>query len=110
MLSKDYRMSKNNNKKILITGSSGFLGSHVVDVLYNKGCEIVLFDKYPSKYKQRGYIEILGDILNKNDVNEAMKGCDFVYHFAAQADINISSNNPPLSQKNDYYRFRSYWG
>jgi UDP-glucose 4-epimerase len=87
-------MRKNNKKKVLITGSSGFLGSHVADALYNNGYDIILFDKTPSPYKQKDYEEVQGDILKTEDINKAMKGCQFVYHFAAQADINNSSNNP----------------
>jgi UDP-glucose 4-epimerase len=83
------------NKKALVTGSSGFLGSHIADALNDSGYEVVLFDKHPSPYKQKVYTEILGDILNINDVNKAIERCQFVYHFAAQADID-SSNSDPL--------------
>ena len=86
-------MKKINKKKVLITGSSGFLGSNVADALYDKGYDIVLFDKTPSPYKQKGYKEILGDILKTEDINKAIKGCQYIYHFAAQADINNSSND-----------------
>ena len=81
-------------QKVLVTGSSGFLGSHIVDALYDRGYEIILFDKHPSPYKQKGYKEILGDILNTEDINKAIKGCQFVYHFAGQADIDSSSSSP----------------
>jgi UDP-glucose 4-epimerase len=84
----------NSKKNILITGSSGFLGSHIADALYNSGYNIVLFDKLPSPYKQSVHKEIVGDILNKDDINKAIKGCHLVYHIAAQADINTSSADP----------------
>ena len=82
------------NKKILVTGSSGFLGSHVVDVLDEKGYEVVLFDLEPSTYKKDSHNEIIGDILNYDEVLSAVKGCDAIFHFAAQADIDISTTNP----------------
>tara|TARA_Y100000741_G_C18221531_1_gene546082 strand:- start:418 stop:1308 length:891 start_codon:yes stop_codon:yes gene_type:complete len=81
-------------KKILVTGSSGFLGSHVVDVLDEKGYEVVLFDLMPSSYKKDTHNEIIGDILNYDEVSSAVKGCDAIFHFAAQADIDISTNKP----------------
>ena len=80
--------------KILVTGSSGFIGSHVADALEEKGYQVVLFDTTPSKYKSRNQKEFVGDILNYLDVEKAMKGCSVVYHFAAQADIGSSSQIP----------------
>jgi len=82
------------NKKVIVTGSSGFIGSHVADALEYQGFDVVLFDKIPSKYKSKSQKEFVGDILNQDDVAKAMKGCDIVYHFAAQADIDPSGNKP----------------
>ena len=82
------------NKKVLVTGSSGFIGSHVADVLDEKGYQVVLFDAIPSKYKTKSQKEYIGDILNPDDIKRAIKGCSAVYHFAAQADIDASSNIP----------------
>ena len=39
------------NKKILVTGSSGFIGSHVADALEQNGYNVILFDIIESKYK-----------------------------------------------------------
>ena len=82
------------NKKILITGSSGFLGSHVADALQDEGYDVVLFDNAPSKYKSNNQKELLGSILSFDEVDNAMKDCSVVYHFAAQADIGSSSDKP----------------
>ncbi|MEW6295139.1 MAG: NAD(P)-dependent oxidoreductase [Candidatus Diapherotrites archaeon] len=57
--------------KILITGSSGFIGSELVNHLSGKH-EIVKYDLAEGK-----------DILNHNELNEVMKGCDIVVHLAA---------------------------
>lgn len=81
-------------KKVLVTGSSGFIGSHVADVLEENDIQAVLFDNVPSKFKSHTQKEYIGDILNPNDIAKAMKGCDAVYHLAAQADINTSSDSP----------------
>ena len=74
-----------NSKKVLVTGSSGFIGSHVADALEGQGYQVILFDAMPSKYKTKTQKEYIGDILNPADVNKAMKNCQYVYHFAAQS-------------------------
>ena len=84
-------MKKN---KILVTGSSGFIGSHVADTLEEQGYHVILFDAVPSPYKTKTQKEYVGDILNPDDIAIAVKGCDVVYHFAAQADIGASSTSP----------------
>ena len=38
-----------NHKKVLVTGSSGFIGSHVADALEEQGYQVTLFDAIPSK-------------------------------------------------------------
>ena len=82
------------NRRVLVTGSSGFIGSHVADALEGQGFNVVLFDIVPSKYKTNTQEEIIGDILNPDDVTKAVKECGAIYHFAAQADIGVSSDSP----------------
>lgn len=84
-------------EKILVTGSSGFLGSYVAETLTSKGYKVVLFDRHPSPYKTDDQEEIVGDILNLEDVAKATKGCSAVYHFAAQAGIEASAEDPKLT-------------
>ena len=83
-----------NSKKILVTGSSGFIGSHVADALEEQGYHVILFDAVPSLYKTKTQKEYIGDILNPLDIKKAMKNCQYVFHFAAQADISSSSEDP----------------
>ena len=81
------------NKKILILGSSGFLGSHLVKFLI-KNNEVVQFDVNPPPQKNTGSEFIKGSILDKTLVTSAMKDVDVVYHFAAMTDIDIVNDNP----------------
>ena len=89
--------------KILVTGSSGFIGSHLTEYLVKKGYKVVAFDRYNlnnhygwlenSKFKKK--IEfILGDIRDYDSVNKAMKGCDTVMHLAALGGIPYSYISP----------------
>ena len=89
--------------KILITGSSGFIGSHLTEYLVERGYEVVAFDRYnsnnhhgwleKSKYKKK--IEfVLGDIRDYDSVNKAMKSCQSVMHLAALIGIPYSYISP----------------
>jgi len=81
------------NKKILILGSSGFLGSHLVKFLL-KNNEVVQFDVNPPPPPNTGSEYIKGSILDKTLVTSAMKDVDIVYHFAAMTDIDIVNESP----------------
>ena len=81
------------NKKILILGSSGFLGSHLVKFLL-KNNEVVQFDMNPPPPQITGSEFIKGSILDKTLVTSAMKDVDIVYHFAAMTDIDIVNESP----------------
>ena len=80
--------------KIIVFGGSGFLGSHVADELTKKGHNVTIFDINKSKYLNSNQKMIVGDILNQTSVKNAVDGADYVYHFAAIADIFEARENP----------------
>jgi len=80
--------------KVLITGGSGFLGSHIADALCEAGHEAVVFDIAPSHWLRRGQKMVIGSVLDADAISEAMRGCDAVYHLAAMADINEALDCP----------------
>ena len=80
--------------KVLITGGSGFLGSHIADALTQAGHQAVLFDRKASPWLQRTQTMVLGDVLDAAAVKRAMKSCDAVYHLAAVADIGEAMDHP----------------
>ena len=91
------------NKKILITGACGFIGSHLTEYLLENDYEIVAFDRYNinnhygwldnSKYRNEINF-ILGDIRDYDSVSKAMKGCNVVFHLAALIGIPYSYISP----------------
>jgi len=81
-------------KKAVVFGGSGFLGSHVSDVLLKEGHEVTIFDLAPSPYIQRGQKMVVGDILDPEKVSEAIEGKDVVYHFAGLADLDDAKTKP----------------
>ncbi|MEM2087172.1 MAG: NAD-dependent epimerase/dehydratase family protein [Thermoproteota archaeon] len=92
-------------KRVLVTGGAGFIGSHLVDILIKKGCEVVVLDNFDDFYsgKERNIVRhignekfhlIRGDILNYDLLFHVMKGVEVVFHEAAQAGIRYCNLNP----------------
>jgi UDP-glucose 4-epimerase len=73
---------------ILVTGGSGFIGSHIVDKLVGQGFEVRVFDKYKPRRDDVQWFK--GDLLNGNDTLEACRDVETVYHLAAIADVNVA--------------------
>lgn len=86
-------------KKILVTGGSGFLGSHIVDALSKCGQKPVIFDKTDSAFRKGNQEIVIGDILDRKKLFKVMRRIDTVFHLAAIADINITWNNPRETMK-----------
>ena len=77
---------------ILVTGGSGFIGSHVVDKLTDAGHEVRVFDlKEPYSEKAKF---IKGDLKSKSDLEKAVNGIDVVYHIGAFSNIDLVKDNP----------------
>jgi len=89
----------NKNKRVLVTGSSGFLGSHIVDCLLASGYDVNGFDLSGPTYKQNLAQFHHGDILDYDAVYAAVKNCDYIYHLAGIADIGESVENPDKTVK-----------
>ncbi|QLA18865.1 NAD-dependent epimerase/dehydratase family protein [Desulfolutivibrio sulfoxidireducens] len=79
---------------VLVTGGSGFLGSHVADALSDAGHVVTVFDITPSPYLRSDQIMITGDIMDMPAVAATVRDMDVVYHFAGIADIDECKANP----------------
>ena len=81
-------------QKVLVTGGSGYLGSHIADALSNKGYVVTILDQKESKYLRSDQEQILGNINNLNFLKSVLSNFDAVYHMAAIADIDECHKRP----------------
>ncbi|MCX5782690.1 MAG: SDR family NAD(P)-dependent oxidoreductase, partial [Elusimicrobia bacterium] len=92
-------------KKVIVTGSDGFIGSHLVEELLLEGCKVKAFVFYNS-FNSWGWLDTLpkeklekieifaGDVRDPNGVKEALKGMEVVFHLAALIGIPFSYHSP----------------
>ena len=84
----------NKNKRVLIIGGSGFLGSNIAKILLKRKYIVTIFDKKKSKYLDKENKIIISNLKNKEKLAKAIKNSDIVYHFAGIADIGDAMRNP----------------
>ena len=87
------------NKNILVTGGAGFIGSNLVKYLIEEGNSVTVLDNFMSGYRSNlksfPSIRIIdGDVRDKNAVETAIKGVEFVFHLAASVGNKRSIDNP----------------
>ena len=80
--------------KVVVTGGSGFLGSHIADALSAAGHETVIFDVAPSPWLQPNQTMVVGSVLDPDKVTSALRGTEAIYHLAAMADIADTLDRP----------------
>ena len=93
------------NKKILVTGGAGFIGSNLCDKLIELDNEVVCLDNFATGNKSNiehllghsKFTLIEGDIRNLEDCNKAVKGVDYVLHQAALGSVPRSIKDPVTS-------------
>ena len=80
--------------KILVTGGAGFIGSHVADALSDAGHQVTILDIRESPYLRPDQKMVTGSILDQQELDGLIQGCDVVYHFAGIADIDECAGRP----------------
>ena len=93
------------SKNVLVTGSDGFIGSHLTEELIDQGCNVRAFVYYNS-FSSWGWLDnldkeklskievVAGDIRDRGSVAKAMEGIDVVFHLAALIGIPYSYDSP----------------
>jgi UDP-glucose 4-epimerase len=94
------------NKKILITGGLGFVGSHSVEELVENNEILIIDNKSTGKIENlktpdHPNLNIIIDDLNNLDLKEILEDIDYIFHFAAMASVPLSIENPFLANKNN---------
>ena len=88
--------------KIIVTGGAGFIGSHLVDALLQKGSKIIVLDNFSTGRAQNlDYVEdkiqlVECDISRPGNWQDLFESIDYVFHLAALADIVPSIENPSI--------------
>ena len=90
--------------KVLITGSAGFIGSHLVSFLLAKGINVIGIDNFATGFKENvfrikkifgsKYNFIEGSVLDLNLMKKILNNVDFVIHLAAQVSVIKSIEHP----------------
>lgn len=98
-------LSEIKNRKILITGGAGFIGSHLADRLLDMQYKVIVYDNLNHYYfgkednirhnlNRKNFFFIKGDILDYELLLKSMKKVDVVFHLAAQPGVRFSMINP----------------
>lgn len=88
--------------RAFVTGAAGFIGSNLVDRLLRDGHSVVGYDNFSAgqerfiaaALKEPGFELVRADILDSDRLVAAMRGCDFVFHLAANADVRFGTHQP----------------
>ncbi|MCD6330646.1 MAG: NAD-dependent epimerase/dehydratase family protein [Thermoplasmata archaeon] len=83
--------------RVLVTGGAGFIGSHLIDALLEEGFDVICLDNFSSGRKEL----IEGDLLNREDIKKALKGCEIVFHLAANPDVRVGAINTKIHFDNN---------
>ncbi len=87
---------------VLVTGGAGFIGSHTVDLLIEKGYKVRVLDNLepqvhgnaPPKYINKDAEYVFGDVTKKEDLLKSLRGVDAVMHLAAMVGVGQSMYQP----------------
>lgn len=89
-------LKQKNNSALIVTviGGSGFLGSHVADQLSEAGYRVRIYDRAQSRWARSDQVMLVGDLLDTEQLDNAIAGSYAVYNFAALADLNLARDQP----------------
>ena len=82
--------------RILITGGSGFIGSHLIEGLISAGYSVRILDSRPSEYppQQGDFEECIGNLIDLSQMESAIEDCDGIIHLAAVSRVREGHDDP----------------
>lgn len=88
--------------RYFVTGGAGFIGSNLMHRLLQDKHEVVAYDNFSTGFEEfltsasqdPAFRLVRGDTLDQSRLTEAMTGCDFVFHLAANADVRFGTEHP----------------
>ena len=88
------------NKKALVTGGAGFIGSHIVDALVSSGCKVTVLDDLSTgrlsnlEHLKDNITFYKGDIRDRKALDTAVKDCEVIFHQAAVVSVPQTVEDP----------------
>jgi UDP-glucose 4-epimerase len=85
--------------KAVVIGANGFIGSHLVDGLVRAGHQVRAFDRFSSRaptFATDGVDVRVGEFLSRSDVDMAVRGQDYVFHFLSTTTPATAEADPTL--------------
>lgn len=96
--------------RVIVTGGAGFIGSHLVKTLCEKGHDVTAIDNFSCGFRgnladcDRSRLTIVEmDLVDMEATIKALKGADIVYHLAADPDVKTSLDNPAGHYENNIH-------
>lgn len=88
--------------RYLVTGCAGFIGSHLTERLLSDGHMVVGYDNFSTGHEKflvnaresRNFREVRADLLDSIALTESMRGSEFVFHLAGNADVRFGTEHP----------------
>ncbi len=90
------------NRKILVFGGAGFIGSHLTERLVREGASVTVYDNLKTGrtanlarvWRQSGFRFVEGDVREKYKVEETVPGHEIIFHFCDDSDIRSAAEHP----------------
>ena len=103
------------SKRVIVTGGAGFIPSHLNDILVNEGYDVTAVDIMEESrchnikhlFDKDNFHYVRMDLTDTDAFVKLAKDCDFIYHLAANSDIQNGGQNPSIDYRNTFQTTRT---